>query len=131
MLAICSLPDMEAPRKSSTKRTGVDLPLAGVALQLLTPFSQTEHKLVHRCFSPASPMFAEVRAQSLRSSVHELNLYLGFRRLWGDKVMIRVRPSEKECIFYCLLHFESLVKCKMYPKSTPENTGCTGDTSWP
>ena len=25
-----------------------------------------------------------------------------------------------ECIFHCLLHFESLVKCKMYPKSTPE-----------
>ena len=28
-----------------------------------------------------------------------------------------------ECRFYCLLHFESLVKCKMYPKSTPENPG--------
>ena len=24
-----------------------------------------------------------------------------------------------ECIFYDLLHFESLVKCKLYPKSTP------------
>ena len=24
-----------------------------------------------------------------------------------------------ECIFYCLLHFESQVKCRMYPKSTP------------
>ena len=24
-----------------------------------------------------------------------------------------------ECIFYCLLHMESLVKCKMYPQSTP------------
>ena len=30
-----------------------------------------------------------------------------------------------ECIFYCLLPFESLVKCKMYPESTaaPTNLG--------
>ena len=27
--------------------------------------------------------------------------------------------SKSECILYCLLLFESLVKCKMYPKSNP------------
>ena len=34
-----------------------------------------------------------------------------------------------ECIFYCLLHFESLVKCKMYPKSTPCATLLVGKPS--
>ena len=34
----------------------------------------------------------------------------------GNQTMIRVRP----CIFYCLLHVESLVKWKIYPKFTPE-----------
>ena len=33
--------------------------------------------------------------------------------------MIRLRKPVTEYIFYCLLHFESLVKCKMPPKSTP------------
>ena len=32
---------------------------------------------------------------------------------------IRVRPSYKMCILFLLLHFELLVRCKMYPKSTP------------
>ena len=29
---------------------------------------------------------------------------------------------ENESIFYCLLQFESLVECKMYPKPTPESS---------
>ena len=37
----------------------------------------------------------------------------------GTHTMIRVRQPVIECIFDCLLHFEWLVKCKMYPKSTP------------
>ena len=34
----------------------------------------------------------------------------------------------RECICSCLLHLESLVKCKMYPKSTPEPCH---SPSWP
>ena len=36
------------------------------------------------------------------------------------KSISKIQPLEVdpvECIFYCLLHFETLVKCKMYPKS--------------
>ena len=36
----------------------------------------------------------------------------------GHGDTIRVRPSYRTYIFYCLLHFESLATCKMYPKST-------------
>ena len=39
--------------------------------------------------------------------------------LFGNKPRSELGPVV-ECIFYCLLHFESLVKCKLYPKSTPE-----------
>ena len=35
--------------------------------------------------------------------------------------MIRARSSYIGCIFYCLLQFESLVKCNMHPKSTAAN----------
>ena len=35
----------------------------------------------------------------------------------GHPAMIGVRPNYIECILYFLLHFETLVKCKMYPKS--------------
>ena len=37
--------------------------------------------------------------------------------------MMKMLGPVIECIFYCLLHMESLVECKMYPKSTPDPEG--------
>ena len=40
------------------------------------------------------------------------------RTIWRLSPLLELGPVI-ECMSYCLLHMESLVKCRMYPKSTP------------
>ena len=48
---------------------------------------------------------------------------------WDRPILTFIYPgfdcgSVIECIFYCLLRVDSLAKCNMYPKSTPEMRTC-------
>ena len=77
---------------------------------------------------PQNPLaFSFCRESPARSLISFVlpAIHMGRFKIEGPQNMIRVRPMQHHaaiaCKLYCLLHFESLITCKMHPKSATEN----------